>query len=347
MFTKIFLRNFQLLAILLWFNAFTIKGDPLFNSHEVIHFELRSDFGNLLSNRTEDPEYQDATLVLLSHHDGPDAFEIKIRPRGNFRRNPENCNFPPLFVNFRKSEVKGTLFDDIDEIKLVTPCQSEEDVVEEYLIYRMYNEVTDTSLKVRLARIKYIDTQTGSLMFERYSFFIEPKENLEKRLKGSEYDNMLTPYALDPDNFMKLSMFQYMIGNKDWFITTRQNMILIKPDNPDQNFIAVPYDFDFAGLIDADYTRPKGVKADKLASRRVYKGICFTEEEYEKAFDFFLRLRPDFRKIIAESEYLSRTSKHLLVSYINEFYSVIRYRKYATGYFMSKCETRKLYNLPD
>ena len=39
-----------------------------------------------------------------------------------------------------------------------------------------------------------------------------------------------------------------MIGNKDWFVTSRQNIVLVQPDDGAAPH-AVPYDFDMSSFV--------------------------------------------------------------------------------------------------
>ncbi len=155
--------------------------DSLFRSDEIIRMELRSDFSAIQEERTENPEYHDGELIYYTPGAEPVRLSVKVMARGNFRLNPANCNFPPLFVDFKKNEVTGTVFENQNRLKLVTPCQLEEDLIDEYAIYKLYNQVTDLSLKVRLVKILYFDTGIKKKLFEKHSFFIEDKDHAAER----------------------------------------------------------------------------------------------------------------------------------------------------------------------
>ncbi len=323
------------------------KTDTLFFSDEVINMELSSDFSAIRADTAKDPKPHNGKLI---YHD-PDGrtrkFTVKVRARGDFRRNPEICLFPPLLVNFRKNEVRNTIFNNQDKLKLVTACQSEEDVVEEYLIYKMYNLVTDLSLKVRLVKVLYIDTSTGKKVFERYSFFIEHEDQLAERNKAFERDSLLTPFDLDRENFMNMSVFEYLIGNRDWFITSRRNVIILRSEDKTKDLLVVPYDFDFAGLIDASYTKPRDVPEMYLSKRRVYKGLCFTEEEFKRTFEYYIKLKPEFDSLINNQEIISKATRKENIRYLEEFYKTIENKAQFKKEFLDVCETREMYHLPD
>ena len=327
--------------------ALADKTDSLFQSDEIVNFELRSDFSAIQAGRVENPLEFDGELIYHTQDGKAIKFTLKINARGDFRRNPVNCNFPPLLLNFKKSEVKNTLFDDQDKLKLVTPCQEDSYVIDEYLIYKMYNQVTDRSFKVRLVNILYFDTGKGKKLFEKYSFFIEHVDQVGERNNSLEIKKVLTPYDLDRETFKRMAFFQYMIGNKDWFITSKKNVVIMQPNDTTLTPYAVPYDFDFAAFVNADYTKPKDIPDEFLQTRRVYKGICFTTEEYNEVFAFYKSLRPSFGSTNDNMPLISKSDKRRHLECLNSFYEIIGSKDMIKQEFIDKCETRKDYNLPE
>ena len=322
-------------------------ADTLFSSDEVIRIELRSDFSEIQKDRIETPQIHESELTYFNIDGSPVKLSVLVSVRGNFRKNPVNCSFPPLFVDFRKSNVSNTLFQHQEKLKLVTPCQSDEDVIDEYVIYKLYNKVTDLSLKVRLVKILYFDTGTGEELFEKFSFFLEDKDHAAERNGLKEKDFFLTPFALDKENFMKLSVFQYLIGNKDWFVTSRHNIIIMQPADTTLPPYAVPYDFDFSGFVDAPYTNPLQGPENLLIDRRVFKGLCYTEDEFREVFDFYRELRPVFKLIIKDQKLISPASRRHILGYLSEFYGIISTRDLIKQEFLGHCETKKMYNIPE
>jgi hypothetical protein len=323
------------------------KTDTLFLSDDLLTFDLSSHFSEIRADTSKVPKSHPGKLTYYGPDGKTQIFNVKVRARGDFRRNPEICTFPPLLVNFRKSEVRNTIFDNQDKLKLVTACQKEEDVVEEYVIYKLYNQVTDLSLKVRLVRVRYFDANTDREIFERYSFFIEHEEQMAERNNMTKKNRFLTPFELERENFMKMSVFEYLIGNRDWFISSRRNVIILQSaDNP-KPLYSVPYDFDFAGLIDASYTKPRDVPERYLSKRRVFKGLCYTEEEFTRTFDFYRKLKPVLESIISNQEIISKVTRKENLRYLEGFYTTIEDKELFKKEFLDVCETRKTYNLPD
>ena len=341
------LTVFILPFILITNKVLADKTDSLFQSDEIVNLELRSDFSAIQAGRAENPKEFQGELIYHAQDGKPVKFTIKINARGDFRRNPANCNFPPLSLNFKKSEVKNTLFDNQDKLKLVTPCQGDSYVIDEYLIYKMYNQVTDLSFKVRLVNILYFDTGKGKKLFEKYSFFIEHEDQVGERNNSHETKRILTPYDLDRESFKKMAFFQYMIGNKDWFITSKKNIVIMQPNDTTLAPYAVPYDFDFAAFVNADYTKPRDIPDEFLQTRRVYKGICYTTAEYNEIFAFYKSLRPSFGSTNDNMPLISKSEKRRHLECLNSFYDIIGSKEMVKQEFIDKCETRKNYNLPE
>ncbi len=342
--------NLSILVLLFIFISDSIlaqRVDTLFQSDEVINIELRSDFSAIQKDRIENPQYHDGELIYKSSKGATVRLKVKVMARGDFRRSPENCNFPPLALNFKKSEVKNTLFDNQDKVKLVSPCQFDRDVIEEYLVYKMYNKITDLSFKVRLVKILYYDTSIGKKLFEKYSFFIERDEQVAKRNNAVQIEKLMTPFDVERNSFKKMTLFQYMIGNKDWFVTSRRNIIILQPNDTLLPPYVVPYDFDFSTIVNAAYTKPKNVPDSYLEDRRQYKGLCYTNVEFREAFDFYNKLRPELESLINKMKLIPFADKQTNIYYIDSFYEIIGNTKLVKEKFLDMCETRKDYNLPD
>lgn len=333
-------------ALILLQSASAKDTGKLFESDEIFSLELRTDFKSILKKMSDTPEYYDGELIYTDSNNKQVRFNIKVMARGHFRRNPDYCSFPPLLVNFKKSEVKRTLFESQDKLKLVTPCQSEKEVIEEYLIYKMYNEVTDFSFRVRAVNILYYDTATGRKLFERFSFFIEDKDHVAERNGSVVRDTFLTPFDIDQENYKKMAFFQYIVGNRDWYVSSRKNIVIMQREDPYLKPVAVPYDFDLSGFVDAYYSKPAGVPQHLLKDKRIYKGVCYSEEEFNEIFAFYKEMKPRFESIINSTGLLSKTDKKQMLRYIDYFYTVIKDRDLINSEFLSVCETRKHYNLP-
>ncbi len=93
------------------------------------------------------------------------------------------------------------------------------------------------------------------------------------------------PRDADGTQSVITAMFNYMIGNLDWSPARFHNVKLIRTE--DARHITVPYDFDFAGVVNARYARPPPEITERYGIRRVtqrrYWGFCRPQLRYPVA----------------------------------------------------------------
>ena len=159
---------------------------------------------------------------------------------------------PPLLLNFPKSEKnKNTVFAKQNKLKLVVPCQGDEYVIREWLVYKLYNIITDKSFKAKLVQVDFEDSSIRRKTETHYCILIEDENKLAQRNKTFVWKRKMLPMKnINHDEFMQMAVFQYMIGNTDWGVLYLQNIVLITDDSTKAP-LAIPYDFDHAGIVDA------------------------------------------------------------------------------------------------
>ncbi len=145
-----------------------VRGQNLFDKDDVLNIILRGPVAELLKDRGENPQYHSLTLNYSDAQQKGISVPLRIRVRGNFRRQQGNCGYPPLMLNFSDEFTRGTLFEGQDKIKLVMPCQGDKYVVREFLVYKMYNQVTPMSFRARLVRVTLEETD-GNLVAMSHS----------------------------------------------------------------------------------------------------------------------------------------------------------------------------------
>ena len=79
----------------------------------------------------------------------------------------------------------------------------------------------------------------------------------------------------------------------------------------------------------------------------MFKGLCYTEEEFNRTFDFYRKLKPEFESLINNQEIISKATRKENLRYLEEFYQTIDSKVLFKKEFLDVCETRKMYNLPD
>jgi len=306
---------------------------PLFSEEEPLELTIQANFKSLIANKDEDvTEYDSAQLFLSGNNSEDEKFAIKVRARGFSRRVSTICDFPPLLLNFKKKEVEGTVFDGQNKLKLVTFCRKMERyqgyVFHEYLIYKMYNILSDTSLQVRLTHITYQDIGKDKTRATNYGFLIEDIDDMAERLGGEESDRLLTIHDMcDHPSLDRFTVFQFMIGNVDWHIGKPMNhntkIITINSSLP----IPIPYDFDFCGAVNTSYAvSPSNLPISSVRDR-LFRGFCRQQGEYDKTIQVFINKKEDIYNLYRNFPYLSDNVKKNTLKYYDQFYDIVSDQK--------------------
>jgi hypothetical protein len=321
------------------------KTTVLFSSDEVLEMILTMPTRDVLRDIGDEREEHPATVSYLSSSGEMVQIPVDVRTRGHFRRDPVNCDFPPLRLDFDKDSLSGTLFEGQNKIKLVTHCRSRgkkynQGVLKEYLAYRLYNLFTDESYKVRLVNVIYTDSEGRKDSLSRTGFFIEPTELLAERTGGEVFElaNVSQDHC-DLEKCNVMAVFQYMIGNTDWSVPGRHNIDMLKYSDMSPP-VTVPYDFDWCGLVNAPYAKPNEILGLDDVKTRLFRGTCRTDVEFQKTFDLFIQKKDEVYQTISsvpgmEDKEIDKTRK-----YMDQFYKIIENPRMAKNEFHNKCLTR-------
>lgn len=317
----------------------------LFRSNDVLDVTISAPIKQIMRDRSDSEDTQ-GTLTYEDPEAGETTLDIGIRTRGRFRRQTDICPFAPLRLNFRKT--KGTLFAKSDKLKLVTHCRSgskiyTQTILREYLAYRILNTLTETSFRVRLLRVNYVDNSNGKVVDTNYAFLIEHRDQLAKRI-GKEVSRAeaTTVNALDGPATNIGSVFQYLVGNTDFSPIKGvpgepccHNYVLLK--SGEDKMLSVPYDFDITGIVDAPYAVPNPRFHLRNVKQRLYRGRCENNEHLETTLQLFRDRRQAIYDLLDNVPDLSGTSIKKVRRYIDDFYKSIDSPKHVERYIAGKC----------
>ncbi|GAB4425772.1 MAG: hypothetical protein OHK0039_43570 [Bacteroidia bacterium] len=317
-----------------------LSAQPLFDADTALRITLTADFKTLFRDRSEAPEDVPATLTLYEATGDSTHFPIQLQVRGHYRR--DRCQFPPLRVDFDADSVGGTVFEGQNKLKLVTHCQSSQQkyndyVLLEYLVYRSYNALTDSSFRVRLLDITYRDQTGRKPPIRRMAFFIEAKSAMAGRLGGRE----LEQENIHPDETHRelanlMSIFQYMIGNTDWSIPGLHNVVLVAT-TPGMPPLPVPYDFDWSGAVNPPYAFPNPQLGIRTVRERIFRGFCRSPEEFESAFARFRAARETILARYQQQPGLDEAARKDALGFLGEFFKTIDDPKAVQRDFIEGC----------
>ncbi len=307
--------------------AETGDPDPLFRSHAVLDVTLSAPLTTLVKERPTDEELP-GTLSYAADNGAQTALPIKIRARGHSRH--AICDLPPLWLNFRKSAVKDTLFHKQDKLKLAVHCQDsgryEQTLLREYMAYRILNLATPISFQVRLLRITWVDTDGRRERQVRYAFLLEHKNRLGKRIDRKDLKiDETTVAAIDPGHLNLTSVFQFLIGNTDFSPISKpeyneccHNYVLFSSDR--DLLVAIPYDFDQSGLVSAPYALPGRQFGIRTVRQRIYRGRCQNNGYLDGSIGRFKDIRNNIFALIETQEGLTPKVRNILADYVQQFY---------------------------
>jgi hypothetical protein len=311
-----------------------------FDASEPIPLTFTANLRQLRRDKGEKAPWRAATLSYVSEAGDTVRVPLRVRTRGIWRL--RNCNFPPVRLDFAGNQVTHTVFEGLDKPKLVNYCRdndrSEQYVLQEFQLYRVYGLLTPLSHKVRLARITYLDSASAERLTTRYAVIVEEPQALAERVGGELVrEKGAGPGFVDPYYSALVGVFQYLIGNTDWSISVLHNAEVVR----DSAYVFAPiaFDFDFAGAVDASYASPDPKLAIKDVRERVYRGYCVPEEQYARVFALFNEKKDAIYALyhdqlggLLEPRVVKQT-----LEYFDEFYRTINDRRSARRQIIEAC----------
>lgn len=323
--------NTTLIAILIltfsW--AFAQGHQPLsifewLEAPEVERLELEADFTALLQGQEE--AYFPAKLSFQNRAGTDQTFFIKIEQRGKFRRRV--CDFPPLRLKFKKDDLRAVgLQPEFNKLKLVTHCLddktlSRDNILKEFLAYRLYNEITDQSFRAKLIELVYIDTGAGGAKTKRWGILLEATDEVGARVQGTECEDCrgLSFARIDPAMGLRVQLYQYFVGNSDWSLNMLRNVKVYQREGG-QSPIIVPYDFDFSGLVNAPYAVPNPDFSLTSLQERVFLGKVADVEELKLQYEVLVAKRDELEALVKSQKGLSAASRKEVLAFLDRFYT--------------------------
>jgi hypothetical protein len=314
----------------------------LFAEATPFEMEMRLDTERICLNSDKNCPDVPAEITYLNADGSEKSLTVSIRTRGRWKS--ANCTFPALFVFFTPNQARGTVFEGEEMLPLTTHCKDysrkyERYALVEYIAHRLYQLLTDHSLYSRLVHITYVNTNTGQSI-QRYGFFTEHFDRLAARTdKVSFREREIDLNKTIPEEMATLALFQFMIGNLDWSAYGSHNVAQFR----DRNGIItpVPYDFDFSGLVNAEYAGPPIILQESLrlqnTRHRRYRGFCWPELNWSDLFERFQRVRGDVFAEVASTPGLSKAARNDVIKYLESFYKIIDSERKRRKSIIEKC----------
>jgi len=298
-----------------------------FEEESTVNATLEMDLKDLLAKKAKD-RFLPATISFITKDGTTITEKIEASVRGNFRR--ETCFMPGLKLNFKKDS-NSSLYK-FKELKLSNGCNTGDEsgqlVIKEFLAYKIYNLLTDMSLRVRFMNVSFKDVSGKKKPYTQYAFLIEDVDEMAKRnnmveIEGTLYNTEQT----NRDQMTIVTLFEYLIANTDWSVPAYHNVKLIGPkdNNGSVRPYVVAYDFDICGFVDPPYATIDEQLQEQISSvrERLNRGFPRTMEELKIAVKLYNDKKEKIIGMIKNNEYLNSKEKSRSVSYVEEFYKII------------------------
>ena len=287
------------------------------NEGERVTIEM--DLTTIMAQRNNDTYFPAAVMT-----DNGLSFKAEVRPRGKYRR--KNSVYPPLKLKFKKKELIAAGMDTLNEIKLVLPAVDnalgDELVIREYLAYKMFEKLSPVHVKARLIRLTIKDTHVEKSKKNMFAILVEDAEETAARYNGVEVEEYgISPDSLAANQAALLVMFEYMIGNTDWDISMMRNVRLLRTQAGGK-ILALPYDFDFSGLVSAPYASPSSDTGLKTVRDRFLMANGIKPDALKRAV---MNLRKNRQAIydICRNRFVSRETSDDMMLFLDTFFNQI------------------------
>ncbi len=307
---------------------------PLFASADSLAITLEAPWAEVMRKPRGKVEAPIRHAAVLSYVDAAGVarrIDATVETRGITRQ--RMCRFPPLRLRFAKAAVQGTLFEGQRSLKMVTHCkagqQFEQYYVQELLAYRIYNLVTPASFRARPLTVTYV-SPGGKPDGPRFAFLIEDLKEVGKRngFKRSPRPQF-RPDEFEPLALSRFMLFQLLIGNTDWEVLSVptaeeccHNVRVAEPKGGGA-LLALPYDFDSSGMVDASYAAPHERLPIKNVRERLFRGFCRQNDALDVARREFLGHRAAILALVRDDPRLSSKRREAVTRYIEGFYAML------------------------
>lgn len=342
------MKTLTLISVILFsaaLSASSATAGPLFESDQPLALILEFPLRDLLRQK-KDKATVPGVLRYTDINGNDIALDVGVSTRGNSRL--EQCRYPPLSINLKKRQVASTLFAGQNKLKLVTLCRDTSTfrryLQQEYLVYRIYNLLSDYSFRARMLRVTFREPTGRQPKDAVPAFFIESDREVARRVEMT-FIKAAEVYIsqLDSAQLSILTLFQFMIGNTDWSVrkgptgeSCCHNGKVIGPADSHDGWVVLPYDFDQSGMINTSYATPSDALPIKSVRQRLYRGFCSGNAYLDSTIAMFNKQRSAIEDLF-EHENLVSSGNNSALKYLRGFYEIVNDPKKRQKQIIDRC----------
>lgn len=303
----------------------TVDRVKFFQDTSVINATLTFNVKKVLANKAKEgvifPAMFSCRLDDTSKIDNP----VSLTVRGHFRRG--YCYLPPLWLTFNDDKVAA--FHKLKTLKLVSSCMTthsdDQNLLKEFMAYKIYNLITDKSFRVRLLNLSYRDSSGKKKTMTYHAFLLEDIKQVAKRTDCEAWKGKrVGTEATDRRQMTMVAIFEYMIANTDWAVPVNHNIKLLhsKTDSLSRPYV-VPYDFDSSGLVNTTYAAPDERLGIESVRERLYRGFPRSMEELKDVLAVYNEQKANIYAAINNFNLFTSATKREMTDYLDAFYRTI------------------------
>lgn len=322
----------------------TAGGPAFFRRAELLQFTLSADIKLLRSDTADEAPSRDASVSFRDAAGKTVTIPVTVKTHGRWRLT--HCEFPPLSITFPAAQTVGTPFEGLPKARLTSFCKDhpayEQYILQELQIYRAYQLLTPYGHTPRALRVTYVDAPSGRTRTTRYAFFIDDRDAVAARMSSALLKAKgALGSDLEPYHRTLFGVFAYMIGNTDFLVSELHNAFLLGTAQGET--IPVPYDFDYAGVVNTAYATPNPVLPIKNVRQRHFRGFCSDPEQFRKVFALLNEKKPAIYALYddAVGKLLRLDVANETKKYFDEFYRIINTPQLAQSEILGRCLKRE------
>ena len=277
-----------------------------------------------MNQKTDDSTYIKVPMEFF-HGDKWSTIEVRLRARGNFRRN--TCYFPPIKMKIKKDQTAGTIFEGNKTMKLVLPCKLEsennDNILQEFIAYKIYEMVSPYHFKTKRVNIDFNEIRGKKTKnFKLKGFLIEDDKRVAKRHEGRVFERFVHPMGMQHLTSVHNAFFQFLLGNTDFSVAYQHNGKLLYVD---KQIVPLPYDFDMTGWVNPSYATVNQSLGIKSVQERVYRGFKREQKYFDQVRSEFISKKTELLDMVSsfKSEFSNPKEFENMFEFMNDFYEIL------------------------
>jgi hypothetical protein len=277
-----------------------------------------------MNQKTDDSTFIKVPMEFF-HGDKWSTIEVRLRARGNFRRN--TCYFPPIKMKIKKDQTAGTIFEGNKTMKLVLPCKLEsennDNIIQEFIAYKIYEMVSPYHFKTKRVNIDFNEIRGKKTKnFKLKGLIIEDDKRVAKRHEGKVFERFVHPMGMQHLTSVHNAFFQFLLGNTDFSVAYQHNGKLLYVD---KQIIPLPYDFDMTGWVNPSYATVNQSLGIKSVQERVYRGFKREQKYFDQVRAEFISKKTELLDMVSsfKSEFSNPKEFENMFEFMNDFYEIL------------------------